>query len=47
MSKNDAIYIMNNFSLSEKKGILSSFFSLYIKDELNNLLSKKQRSDIK
>ena len=41
-SKNDAISIMNNSSLIEKTGLLY-FFSLYIKNEWNNLLSKKQR----
>ena len=38
MSKIDAINIMNNFSISEKKGNIIIFFSLYIKDEQNNLL---------
>ena len=37
MGKNDAISIMTNFSLSEKKEYCD-FFSLYIKDEWNNLL---------
>ena len=46
MSKDDAISIMNNSSLNEKTGSLQ-FFSLYIKNELNNLLSKKKRSDVK
>ena len=44
MSKHDAISIMNNSSLDEKRGILFFFFH-YIENELNNLLSKKQRSD--
>ena len=46
MSKDDAISIMNNSSLNEKTRSLLIFFH-YIKDECNNLLSKKQRSDIK
>ena len=46
MSKDDAISIMKNFSLNEKVD-QSKFFSLYIKDEWNNLLSKRQRSDVK
>ena len=37
MSKNDAINIMNNFQLSEKRNIIN-FSSLYIRDEWNNLL---------
>ena len=45
MSKDNAINIMNNSNLNGKAG--SFFFSLYIKDEWNNLLSKKQRSDVK
>ena len=36
MSKYDAIDIMNKFSLSKKR-IIIIFFSLYIKDEWNNL----------
>ena len=46
MSKDDAISIMNNSSLNEKLGQYK-FFSLYIKDKWNHLLSKKQRSDVK
>ena len=45
ISKNDTINIMNNTNLNEKSDY--KFFSLYIKDEWNNLLSKKQRSDFK
>ena len=37
MSKNNAINIMNNFSLSEEKKEYYNFFSLCIKDEWNNL----------
>ena len=40
MSKDDAISIMNNSSLNEKTRSLQ-FFSLYIKNEWTNLLSKK------
>ena len=47
MSKDDAINIMNNSNLNGKAGSFYFFFSLYIKDEWNNLLSKKQRSDAK
>ena len=47
MSKDDAISIMNNPSLIDKKGVLYTFL-LYIKNEWNNLLSKKtQKSDTK
>ena len=46
MSKDDAIIVMNNSSLNEKMDQYR-FFSLYRKDEQNNLLSKKQRSDVK
>ena len=46
MKKDDAISIMNNSSLNEKAGSLY-FFSLYIKHEWNNLLSKKQKGDFK
>ena len=38
MSKNDAVNRMNNFSLNEKKEYIYIYiFSLYIKDEWNNL----------
>ena len=37
MSKDDAISTMNSSSLNEKNGSLY-FFSLYIKNECNNLL---------
>ena len=47
MSKDDAISIISNSSLNKKNCINISFFSLYIKDEWNNLLSKKQRSGVK
>ena len=46
MSKDEAISIMHNSSLNEKTVIIK-FFSLYIKDEWSNLLSKKQRSDFR
>ena len=46
MSKDEAISIMHNSSLNEKTVIIN-FFSLYIKDEWSNLLSKKQRSDFR
>ena len=51
MSKDDAINIMNNSNLVDKKGVLY-FFLLYIKNERVqihwiNLLSKKQRRDTK
>ena len=44
MSKNNAIIIMKNSNLNEKSGSLQFF--IYI-NELNNLLSKKQRRYIK
>ena len=44
ISKDDAISIMNN---SEKNRVVVIFFFNYIKNEWNNLLSKKQRSDFK
>ena len=47
MSKDDAISIMNNSNLNEKTGLLYKIFSLYVKGEWNNLLSKKQWSDVK
>ena len=47
MSKDEVISIMHNSSLNEKDWIIVNFFSLYIKDEWNNLLSKKYRSDFK
>ena len=37
ISKKDAINLMNNSSLNEKTRLLY-FFSLYLKDEWNNLL---------
>ena len=40
MSKDDALSIMKNSDLKEVDHY--NFFSLYIKDEWNNLLSKKQ-----
>ena len=40
MSKDDAISIMHSSNLNEKTGHCN-FFSLYIKNERNNLLSKK------
>ena len=43
MSKDDAISIMNNPSLIDKKGVLYTFL-LYIKNEWNNLLSKKKKN---
>ena len=46
MSKDEAISIMNNSNLNEKTGSLQ-FFSLYIKSDWNNLLSKKQSGDVK
>ena len=42
MSKDDAISIMHNSNLNEKTGVYNCF-SLYIKNEWSNLLSKKQR----
>ena len=42
MSKDEAISIMHNSNINEKTGLLKKKFSLYIKDERNNLLSKKQ-----
>ena len=47
ISKGEAISIMRNSSLNEKNWIIINFFSLFIKDEWNNLLSKKQRSEFK
>ena len=46
MSKDDAISIINNSNLINKKKPFITFF-LHIKNQWNNLLSKKQRSDIK
>ena len=45
MSKADAISIMNNSNLIDKKRCFIIFL-LYIKNEWENLLSKKQRCDI-
>ena len=45
MFKDDAINIMKNSGLNEKAHY--KFFSLYIKNEWNNVLSKKQRNDVK
>ena len=36
---------MNNSSLNKKNSIIIIAFSLYVKNECKNLLSKKQRSD--
>ena len=47
MSKDDAISIMHNSNLIDKKGTLYFFFTLCKKDESNNLLSKKQRYNVK
>ena len=38
MSKDEAISIMHNSSLNGRNWIVMKFFSLYIKDEWNNLL---------
>ena len=46
MSKDDAISIMNNSNLIDKKWFLQ-FFLLYTKNEWENLISKKQRCDTK
>ena len=46
MNKDNAISIMNNSSLNKKNWIIIKNFSLYINDEWNNLLSKKQGSDL-
>ena len=46
MSKDDAITIMNNSNLIGKKGVLWLFL-LYIKNEWEDILSKKQRCDTK
>ena len=46
MSKDDAISIMNNFNLIDKK-VFIIFFTIYIKNGWENLLSKKQRCDTK
>ena len=46
MSKDDAISLISNSNLIDKKGVLYIFL-LYIKDERENLLSKKQRYDTK
>ena len=46
MSKDEAISIMRNSSLNKKTGLLQTIFH-YKKNEWNNLLSKKQRSDFK
>ena len=46
MSKDDTITIMNNSNLIDKKGVLWLFL-LYIKNEWEDILSKKQRCDTK
>ena len=46
MSKDDAISIMNNSNLIDKK-VFIIFFTIYIKNGWENLLSKKQRCDTK
>ena len=46
MSKDNEISIMNNSNLIDEKGVLH-FLLLYIKNELENVLSKKQRCDTK
>ena len=46
MSKDSAINIMNNSDF-KKKVSRYNFFLLYIKNEWNNLLSKKQRGGFK
>ena len=46
MSKDNQISIMNSSSLIDEKGVLH-FLLLYIKNELKNVLSKKQRCDTK
>ena len=46
-SKSDTINIMKNSSLNEKNWIIIIFFHYIYKNEWNNLLSKKQRSDVK
>ena len=45
MTKSHAISIMKNANLVDKKCFI--FFLLYIKNEWENLLSKKQRCDTK
>ena len=46
LAKINAISIMKNSNLNEKSGSLW-FSLLYIKNEWNNLLSKKQRNNTK
>ena len=46
MSKDDAINIMKNSNLNKKVDHYNFFFIIY-KNEWNNLLSKKQRNNIK
>ena len=46
MSKDNEISIMNNSNLIDEKGVLH-FLLLCIKNELENVLSKKQRCDTK
>ena len=46
MSEGDAINIMNNSNLNEKRGVLSIFL-LCIKNKWYNVLSNKQRCDTK
>ena len=46
ISKDGVISVMNNSNLIDKKA-LYNFFNIYIKDEWENLLSKKQRCDTK
>ena len=48
MSKDDAISIMNNPSLIDKKGVLYTFFTIYKKWVKQLIIQKKkQKSDIK
>ena len=46
MSKDDAINIIKNSNVNEKSRLLYIFL-LYVKNEWNNLLSKKQRNNAK
>ena len=45
MIKNDVIVLMTNSNLKNKMEFYKNFH--HIKDECNNLLSKKERSDFK
>ena len=47
MGKNDAISIMNNSNLNDKRGVLYFYIIITYKNQWENLFSKKQRRDTK